>query len=210
MSTRFPEKIGDNYSYIAHKDFRADPEANPLRTASGKVELHCQKLADDIYNLGWSKIRPIPEYIPPHRGYEATFSDWDKKIKGEYPLQMYNKHYWRRSHTEFDNVLQLRELFPQEFAMNPIDAKARGIKNGDTVKITSSEGSAIRHVLVTPRLMPGVTFLPHGAWTEFDDELGVDKAGSDNYLEAGVPTVEGHSGFNSQQRPGRIMGWTKA
>jgi anaerobic dimethyl sulfoxide reductase subunit A len=193
-----PRKEGDNYGYIANEDFRADPEANPLRTASGKVELHCQTLADDIYNLGWTKIRPIPEYIPPHRGYETTFSDWDKKIKGDYPLQMYNKHYWRRSHSEFDNVLQLRELFPQEFAMNPIDAKARGIKNGDTVKVTSSEGSSIRHVLVTPRLIPGVTYMPHGAWTEFDDELGVDKAGSDNYLEAGVPTVEGHSGFNSQ------------
>jgi anaerobic dimethyl sulfoxide reductase subunit A len=82
--------------------------------------------------------------------------------------------------------------------MNPIDAAARGIKEGDTVKITSSEGSTIRHVLITDRLMPGVTYLPHGAWTEFDEALGVDKAGSDNYLEAGVPTVEGHSGFNSQ------------
>jgi anaerobic dimethyl sulfoxide reductase subunit A len=46
--------------------------------------------------------------------------------------------------------------------------------------------------------MPGVTILPHGAWTEFDDALGVDKAGSDNYLEAGVPVGEGNMGFNSQ------------
>jgi anaerobic dimethyl sulfoxide reductase subunit A len=111
---------------------------------------------------------------------------------------MYNKHYFRRSHSEFDNVLQLREAFPQEFTMNPIDAEARGIKTGDMVKITSSEGSAIRPVLVSKRIMPGVTQLPHGAWTEFDESLGLDKAGSDNYLEAGVPTVEGHSGFNSQ------------
>jgi anaerobic dimethyl sulfoxide reductase subunit A len=111
---------------------------------------------------------------------------------------MYNKHYFRRSHSEFDNVLQLREAFPQEFLMNPLDAEPRGIVTGDMVKITSSEGSAIRPVLVTDRIMPGVTSLPHGAWTEFDDELGVDKAGSDNYLEAGVPTTEGHSGFNSQ------------
>jgi anaerobic dimethyl sulfoxide reductase subunit A len=111
---------------------------------------------------------------------------------------MYNKHYFRRSHSEFDNVLQLREAFPNEFAMNPIDAKARGIQNGDIVKITSSEGSSIRPVLLTERLMPGVTYLPHGAWVEIDEKMGVDKAGSDNYLEAGVPTVEGHMGFNSQ------------
>lgn len=193
-----PRQDGDNFSYIANQAFREDPEANPLRTESGKVELHCRVLAEDIYNLGWSKIRPIPEYIPAKRGYEETFSDWKNKVKGPYPLQMYNKHYWRRSHSEFDNVLPLRELFPQEFNMNPIDAEARGIKDGDMVKITSSEGSSIRRVCLTERIMPGVTNLPHGAWTEFDDELGVDKAGSDNYLEAPVPTVEGHSGFNSQ------------
>lgn len=193
-----PRMEGDNFTYIANQSFREDPVANPLGTASGKIELHCQTLADDIYALGWTKIRPIPEYIPAHRGYEATFSDWEKKIKGEFPLQMYNKHYWRRSHSELDQVMVLREFFPQEFAMNPIDAKARGLKNGDVVKITSSEGSSIRHVMLTTRLMPGVTYLPHGAWTVFDDALGVDKAGSDNYLEAGVPTVEGHSGFNTQ------------
>lgn len=193
-----PREEGDNFTFIALKAFREDPVANPLDTESGLVELHCQKLAADITALGWTEIRPIPAYIPPERGYEATFSDWNKKIKGKYPLQMYNKHYFRRSHSEFNNVLQLREAFPQEFTMNPIDAEARGIKNGDTVKITSSEGSSIRRALVSERIMVGVTQLPHGAWTEFDESLGVDKAGSDNYLEAGVPTVEGHSGFNSQ------------
>jgi anaerobic dimethyl sulfoxide reductase subunit A len=193
-----PRKEGDNYGAIALKSFREDPVANPVKTESGKIELHCQVLAADIKAIGFSTIRPIPEYIPAQRGYEATFSDWTNKVKGPYPLQMYNKHYWRRSHTEFNNVLQLREAFPQEFVMNPIDAAARGIKNSDMVKITSSEGSAIRHVLVTDRLMPGVTILPHGAWTEFDDALGVDKAGSDNYLEAGVPVGEGNMGFNSQ------------
>jgi anaerobic dimethyl sulfoxide reductase subunit A len=193
-----PRAEGDNFTFIALKDFRADPVANPLDTATGLIELHSQTLADDINALGWTIIRPIPQYLPAERGYEATFSDWANKIKGQFPLQMYNKHYFRRSHSEFDNVLQLREAFPQEFLMNPLDAAARGIVTGDIVKITSSEGSALRPVLVTDRIMPGVTQLPHGAWTEFDDDLGVDKAGSDNYLEAGVPTVEGHSGFNSQ------------
>ena len=84
------------------------------------------------------------------------------------------------------------------FFMNPIDAAARGIENNDTVKITSPEGSSIRRVLVTERIMPGVTSLPHGAWTEFDDNLGVDKAGSDNFLEAGIALGEGNFGYNSQ------------
>ncbi len=197
-SYQVPRHEGDNFGYIGLKSFREDPEANPLTTESGKVELHSRTLAADVTAMGFTEIRPVPAYMPAERGYEATFSDWANKVKGEFPLQMYNKHYWRRSHSEFDNIAQLREAFPQEFAMNPIDAEARGIQSGDFVKITSSEGSTIRPVLVTDRLMPGVTFLPHGAWTEYDESLGLDKAGSDNYLEAGVATVEGQGGFNSQ------------
>src|SRR5690606_30094617 len=87
-----PRREGDNYTYIGLKDFREDPEANPLSTETGLIELHSQKLADDITALGWTTLRPIPEYIPPARGYEDTFSDWENKVKGEFPLQMYNKH----------------------------------------------------------------------------------------------------------------------
>ncbi len=95
-------------------------------------------------------------------------------------------------------MLQLREAFPHEFFLNSLDAAERGIKQGDIVLIRSQYGKAIRPVTVTDRLMPGVCTLPHGAWVEMDEATGIDKAGSDNYLEGGVPTVEGHMGFNSQ------------
>ncbi len=193
-----PRKPGDNFTNISLKAFREDPVKNKLNTTSGKIEIHCQALADYINGLGWTTIRPIPTYIPPIHGYETTFSDWEKKIKGEYPLQLFNKHYMRRSHSEFNNVLQLREAFPQEFYMNTVDAMERGIKQGDIVLIRSQYGKAIRPVYVTERLMPGVVILPHGAWVEMDEASGIDMAGSDNYVEGGVPTVEGHMGFNSQ------------
>ncbi|MBI4788783.1 MAG: molybdopterin-dependent oxidoreductase, partial [Chloroflexi bacterium] len=193
-----PRKPGDNYGNISLQSFRQDPVKNPVKTESGKIEIHCRTLAKDIAALGWTTIRPIPAYLPPIHGYETTFADWEKKIKGEYPLQLFNKHYLRRSHTEFDNVLQLREAFPQEFFMSPIDAAERGIKHGDIVLIRSQYGKGIRPVYVTPRLMPGVCILPHGAWVEMDEATGIDKAGSDNNIEGGVPTVEGHMGFNSQ------------
>ena len=195
---QIPRKEGDKLGNISLAAFRQDPVKNKLATESGKIELHCQALAKYINGLGWTTIRPIPQYIPPIHGYESTFKDWEKKIKGEYPLQMFNKHYMRRSHSEFDNVLQLREAFPQEFFMNSLDAAERGIKQGDIVLIRSQYGKAIRPVSVTDRLMPGVCTLPHGAWVEMDEATGIDKAGSDNYLEGGVPTVEGHMGFNSQ------------
>jgi anaerobic dimethyl sulfoxide reductase subunit A len=191
---RYP---GDKFGYIAYKDFRDDPEGYPLTSASGKLEIHSQTLADKINSLGWTTIRPIPTYIPPTEGYEDTFADWAKKIIGDYPLQLYTIHYARRSHTIFNNVLQLRRAFPQEFFMNPIDAEARGIKHGDTVLITSRHGKVLRPAYITERIMPGVVDLPHGAWVQMDEEAGVDKAGADNIIGGDIPTVEGHQGWNS-------------
>lgn len=192
-----PRYQGDNYEYVGLMDFREDPEANPLPNASGKIEIHSQILADIIESRGWSTIQPIPAYNPAQEGYESTFADWGNKLKGPYPLQQFNQHYLRRSHTVFDNIPQLRRAFPQEFFMNPIDAEERGIKHGEIVLITSRHGKAIRPVCVTPRIMPGVVNLPHGAWVEMDEESGIDKAGADNILAGCVPTGQGVSGWNS-------------
>jgi anaerobic dimethyl sulfoxide reductase subunit A len=102
--------------------FRADPEANPLNTASGKLEIHCQALADVIASYGWTTIAPIVKYKPPLEGVEDTFEDWERGMKGKYPLQLFTIHYARRSHSTLDNVTWLREAFPQEFMMNTLDA----------------------------------------------------------------------------------------
>ncbi|MEW6717350.1 MAG: molybdopterin-dependent oxidoreductase [Chloroflexota bacterium] len=192
-----PRTPGDNYEYIAFKGFREDPEANPLRTATGKLEIYSQALADRIKNFGWNEIAPIPTYIPPDEGYESTFADWENKIKGEYPLQLYTAHYARRSHSVFDNVRMLRRIFPNEFLMNPIDAEARGIKHGDIVLITSRHGKTLRPVCVTPRIMPGVVNLFHGTWVEMDEDSQIDKAGADNIINGAVASNQGVSGWNS-------------
>ncbi|HYF81200.1 MAG TPA: molybdopterin dinucleotide binding domain-containing protein, partial [Symbiobacteriaceae bacterium] len=188
---------GDNYEHVHLADFRKDPEKNKLSTTSGKLEIHCQAIVDHVKACGWSQIRPIPAYNKPTEGYEDTFADWEKKVKGEFPLQLYTIHYPRRSHSVLDNVPWLREAFPQEFIMNPRDAEARGIKQGDTVKITSRHGTVIRPVYLTERMMPGVVTLGEGAWPEIDEETGIDMAGATNSLNGQVPTGQGHAGWNS-------------
>jgi anaerobic dimethyl sulfoxide reductase subunit A len=190
-------KPGDNFEFVALKAFREDPDKNKLATKSGKLEIHSQTLADIIESRGWSTIKPIPAYNPAQEGYEATFKDWKNRIKGDYPLQLFTMHYYRRSHSVFDNIRQLRRAFPDEFYMNPIDAAERGIKHGDVVLITSRHGKTIRPVSVTDRILPGVVNLPHGAWVEMDEATGVDKAGADNIINGVVPTGQGTSGWNS-------------
>lgn len=192
-----PRKQGDNHHYIAMKEFRDDPEKNPRPTESGKMEIYSETLAKLIKGFGFTEIEPIPTYKAPVESYEATFENWDKQQKGEYPLQVINPHYYRRSHSVFDNVPQLREVWANPVYINTKDAKDRGISTNDTVLIKSKHGETLRPVLVTETIMPGVIALPHGAWAEIDEKSGIDKAGADNIICGQVPTGQRISGWNS-------------
>jgi anaerobic dimethyl sulfoxide reductase subunit A len=194
---QIPRAPGDKFGFIAKAAFRKDPVANPLKTTSGKLEIHCKALSDVIGSYGWNKLPATPSYNPPVEGVEATFSDWKNQVKGKYPLQAYSIHYMRRSHSTLDNVTWLREAFPQEFMINSLDAADRGIKNGDIVKITSPHGAVIRPAFVTDRMMPGVTTLGEGAWAEIDETTGIDKAGASNSLLGGNPTGQGTQPYNT-------------
>ena len=46
--------------------------------------------------------------------------------------------------------------------MNTADAEARGIKQGDLVRVYNDHGYAVLKVLVTEGIKPGVVSIPHG------------------------------------------------
>ena len=192
-----PRSPNDNFSYIPLEEFRKDPLKNPVSTRSGKLEIYSKELADFVEECGWSEIVPTAEYVRPIEGFEASFSDWETKTKGEYPLQFYSIHYLRRAGSTLDNVSWLREAWPQEFFINIIDAKERGINHGDTIKARSRHGAVIRRAHVTTRIRPGVTCMGAGAWAEMDQKLGADIAGSANMLTGDITTGQGTSGWNS-------------
>ncbi len=196
----------DNFGFIRDAAFRQDPVANPLKTPSGKLEIFSQPLTDVIEQFGWTTTPPIAKYRKPYQGYEDTFKDWDKKIKGDYPLQLLTTHYFRRSHSVFDEVKQLRRAFPQELWMNSIDANARGIKSGDTVLIKSRWGQVLRPAYVTDRIMPGVVDLGEGAWVDWDDGTQIDKAGATNTLSGPTPTGQGVQPWNTNNA--QVEKWT--
>lgn len=190
-------KPGDKLGFIAFKDFRDDPVKNALKTKTGKLEIHCQPLADKIKAYGYTTTAPIGQYKPPLEGYEDTFSDWKNKVKGEFPLQQISTHYARRSHSTFNNIQQLRRAFPQEMWINPIDANSRGIQNGDTVLVRSKHGKVLRPAYVTWRIVPGVVDIGEGAWVEYDEDSGIDKAGSTNMLSGTNPSGQGVQTWNT-------------
>jgi len=158
---------------IAFVDFQADPEANPLPTPSGKIEIFSKYLFD----IGKPDVIPaVPKYI---QEWESPFGPEAE----QYPLQALGHHSMGRVHSTHDNNDWLREAFPQRVFINPIDAEARGIRDGDKVKVFNQRGTLISQCRVTRRIMPGVVNVPQGAWWS-PDEHGVDQGGSTNVLSS--------------------------
>ncbi len=176
------KKVG--YYKLAHPepsvslaDFCEDPEANPLRTETGKIEIFSPHL--NAQNDP-DEIPAIPKYIPEWEGVSDP-------LREKYPLLLFGAHAVQRSHSTFDNVDWLEEAHPQALEINTLDAKARGIKNGDVVKVFNDRGQVVVPARVTPRIRPGVTCLPQGAWYT-PGEDGVDRRGCINVLTKYHPT----------------------
>ena len=194
-----PRSEGDNFTHIHYKAFVDDPVNNPLPSRSGKFEIYSQRKADIVNAANRGAIKPYPTYRRVTNGYEDSFADWDRKIKGPYPYQMTNPHYARRAHTIFDNVPVMREAFSNPVYINPQDAAAKGIAAGDNVLIYNQYARTLRPACLTERLMPGYIELSWGPWVNIvDDETGLDDGGSCNYMTAPVATGIGTSGYNSQ------------
>lgn len=192
---------GDNLGWIAYEDFRLDPEANPRPSNSGKIELFCQDKADIFARLGWQDpddpIKPYATYRKGLRGYEDSFSDWDAKEKGAYPIQVFNGHYLKRSHSSFDSCEWLREAYASPVFMSVQDANERGIQNGDWVRLYNDAGEVVRQASVVETMMPGVVNLLHGSWPENDKDLGISINGGTNYLNDSQHGDGPQQGYNT-------------
>jgi anaerobic dimethyl sulfoxide reductase subunit A len=168
---------------IPLKTFIDDPVKNALKTPTGKIELFSTTIWNE-QKTGFvdAKVMPaIPKFQPEWEG-----GPWDDLYK-KYPLQAFGHHYQPRSHSTYEEVDWLREAFPQRVFMNPIDAQARGLKDGDKVRVFNDRGQMMLPVRVTPRIIPGVVDIPQGAWWTPDNNK-VDQRGAINVLTNYRPT----------------------
>lgn len=180
----FKKKCPEEH-YVAFRAFREDPASSPLKTPSGKIEIYSERLATiaDTWELENDEIvHPLPAYAP-------GFDGWDDPIRITYPLQLTGFHYKARTHSSYGNIDVLQQACPQEIWINPIDAKARNIQQGDTVRVFNNNGQMLIPAKVTPRILPGVTAIGQGAWLKadmFGDQ--VDHGGSINILTSHRPS----------------------
>jgi trimethylamine-N-oxide reductase (cytochrome c) len=129
-----------------------------LATYSGKIEFVSQDLTQYFPN---DKERPtMARYIPSWEGKESDLAD-------KYPLQLVSPHPRYSYHTHFDKHVEWmgeipgQRVFKSGYAwwvarIHPSDAKPRGIKEGDIVKLYNDRGAVLCYTHLTERCKPGV------------------------------------------------------
>ena len=159
--------------------FRRDPDANPLATPSGKIELFSSTIA----GFGYADCPGHPVWLEPR--------EWlGSPLASRYPLHLLSVQPSTRLHSQLDagSVSQASKVSGREPCyLGPDDAGARGIADGDLVRVFNDRGACLAGAVVTEGLRRGVVVLPVGAWYD-PVEPGVvgslDRHGNANVLTA--------------------------
>ncbi|MGF6658151.1 anaerobic selenocysteine-containing dehydrogenase [Paraburkholderia youngii] len=116
-----------------------------FRTPSGKCEFYSERLAQQ-------GLDPLPDYLPP---YESA--DGSPELAARYPLAMISPPARNFLNSTFVNIESLRATEGEpHLDIHPADAHARGIGDGDQVRIFNDRGSMQARARVTDRAREGL------------------------------------------------------
>jgi biotin/methionine sulfoxide reductase len=164
-------------------DYRSDPHVHRLATPSGKIEI----FSDTIDGFGYEDCGGHPRWYEP--------SEWLGGSRATaYPLHLLANQPSSRLHSQLDGGATSQDSKVQgrePIRMNPTDAAARGLAEGDVVRAFNDRGACLAGVVVDERLRPGVVQLSTGAWYDPEDPADLDAMcvhGNPNVLTEDVGT----------------------
>ena len=163
--------------------FREDPQAHPLETPSGKIEIFSETIAAFDYH--------------DCKGHAIWFEK-DEFMggagSGQFPLHLVSNQPKTRLHSQLDHGRTSRNAKIKDrepMRMHPADARQRGIVEGDVVRIFNDRGACLAGVQFAKAVRPGVIELATGAWYEPEDVADPDSLeihGNPNVLTRDVGT----------------------
>ncbi|MEM7254718.1 MAG: molybdopterin guanine dinucleotide-containing S/N-oxide reductase [Pseudomonadota bacterium] len=162
--------------YILFEDFYREPDSFPLQTPSGKLEI----FSDTIASYEYDDCPGHPAWMEPE--------EWlGGKRTEQFPLHMVSNQPKARLHGQMDHspVSQATKVKGREpITLNPNDAAARGIKDGDIVRVFNDRGATLAGAVISERVRPEVVQLSTGAWFDPDFTHGKapEKHGNPNVL----------------------------
>lgn len=158
-------------------DFRTDPAKHPLNTPSGRIEIFSEK----IDSFGYDDCPGHPTWMPPYEWLGADEAE-------TYSLHLISNAPSHRLHGQLDfgTHSQSQKIAGREPAwINPRDAAARQIVDGDVVRVFNARGECLAGARVTDAIRPGVIQLATGAWFDPLDPANpgtLEKHGNPNVL----------------------------
>jgi len=157
--------------------FRADPERNPLRTPSGRIEIFSQTIAQ----FGYPDCPPQPTWLEPAEWLGAPAAL-------RYPLHLLSNQPATKLHSQYDHGPHSRSAKiagREPIRLHPADATARGIADGELVRVFNDRGAVLAGVVISESIRPGVVQMATGAWYDPEDPAAaapLDKHGNPNVL----------------------------
>jgi trimethylamine-N-oxide reductase (cytochrome c) len=170
------------------RKFYEDPERNPLPTASGKLEIYSERLAEHF---------PCDQERPPYPKWVDKGIMHDESLSSDradmFPLLLVSNHSRWRVHSQADDISWTREALTCKVTgadgykyepvwIHPKDAEKRGIKTGDVVKVFNERGIVLCGALVWERIREGVAYVDHGARYDPIIPDKVDRGGAINTI----------------------------
>ena len=141
--------------------FRRDPEGARLPTPSGRIEITSATIA----GFGYADCPAHPSWLAPIEGAGSPAAS-------RFPLQLVANQPSTRLHSQLDfgATSQASKINGREpVRIHPLDAKARGIGDGDIVRLFNDRGACLAGVVLSDALRPGVVQLSTGAWYDPED-----------------------------------------
>jgi anaerobic selenocysteine-containing dehydrogenase len=120
-------------------------------TPSGKVELFSER-------LGAEGRDPLVGFVPPHEVLDAELAD-------RYPLVLMAPAGRFFLNSTFASIGWHRaKMGPIQVHVHPQDAEARGLEDGDAIRVRNDRGSFLAQAVVDDAPRPGVAFLYKSHW----------------------------------------------
>ena len=136
--------------------FRSDPAANPLATPSGKIEI----FSEVIGGFGYDDCPAHPVWLDKEEWLGAPRST-------QFPLHMISNQPRLKLHSQLDHGPASRSAKikgREPVRMTARDAAARGITDGDIVRIFNDRGACLAAAVISEDLSENVVELATGAW----------------------------------------------
>ncbi len=163
--------------WVRYEEFRNDPLLNPLGTPSGKIEIY----SDTVAKMNYDDCKGHATWMVP--------DEFAGNVTPEAPLALVTPHPYYRLHSQLAHT-SLRQKYVvndrEPVIIHKEDAAARGIANGDIVRIFNKRGQVLAGAVVTDGIIKGTVALREGAWYDPADlgqsELPLCKNGCPNVL----------------------------